>query len=421
MSRFQDLSGMNQHIPGRNTVFPDEVQQLSVSNGVSSEHQERSCSLNQEITEPPHIKEEPEELWSSQEGEQLQSPEEDDVIKFTFVPATVKSEDDDEKPQASQLHYRQTDELETEADREDYEGLEAARYCVSKRDLQPEIEVKTEDSSDTETDDSADWKGTTQRWKGSNWMENIKTRRRKTDKKSHSCSECGKIFDQKGHLTNHMRIHTGEKPFSCSECSKSFAQYGNLTKHMLVHSRQKPFSCAECGERFVKENSLTKHMRLHLGERPYGCSECSKSFSIKGQLTQHMRIHTGEKPYSCSVCCRRFTQQGTMSKHMRIHTGEKPFSCSECDKKFRQKLHLTLHMAHHRGEKLICCNVCERRFSWHSSLRNHRCNGYKDSELNENQTEESREAKPEDRQEDCVGYSKPGAQLQIDIYNQSQS
>ncbi|KAL7374638.1 hypothetical protein ABVT39_004528, partial [Epinephelus coioides] len=65
------------------------VQQLSVvKEEVPPEQQEWSSSVDQEDPEPPHIKEEQEELWISQEGEQLQGLEEDDITKFTSTPVS---------------------------------------------------------------------------------------------------------------------------------------------------------------------------------------------------------------------------------------------------------------------------------------------------------------------------------------------
>ncbi|XP_038583830.1 uncharacterized protein LOC119909658 [Micropterus salmoides] len=91
--------------------------------------EEWSPSLDQDNPpETPHIKEEGEELWISQEGEQLRGLEEADITKFTFTLVSVKSEEDDEeKPQSSQLHQRLTEQMETEIDGEDSGGPEPAR------------------------------------------------------------------------------------------------------------------------------------------------------------------------------------------------------------------------------------------------------------------------------------------------------
>ncbi len=57
--------------------------------------EEWNQSLDQEDSERPHIKEEEEELWSSQEEEQVQELEEADITKFTFTAVPVKSENDE--------------------------------------------------------------------------------------------------------------------------------------------------------------------------------------------------------------------------------------------------------------------------------------------------------------------------------------
>nr|XP_033933523.1 zinc finger protein 572-like [Pseudochaenichthys georgianus] len=316
-----------------------DVQQLVVvEEEVPPEQQEWSSSLDREDPEPPpHIKEEQEELWSSQEGEQLQGLEEADITKSTFTPVPVKSEGDEEKPQSSQLHQIQTEHLETEAGGEDCGGPEPARNSDPERHLQPETEDHTGDTSEPGTEDSADWKKT--REPGSNSQRNkqdpVSDLRRRTGKKTFGCSVCKKYFTQSGHLKEHMRIHTGEKPFGCSVCEKYFTQRGSLKKHLIIHTEEKPFSC----------------------------SVCEKYFPTRAHLHRHMRSHTGEKTFSCSVCKKSFAQRGHLKEHMRIHTGEKPFSCS----------------------------VCDRRFTWRHYVKTHKCVGRQSSQLHQTQSEENRE------------------------------
>ncbi|XP_044028000.1 uncharacterized protein LOC122864529 [Siniperca chuatsi] len=91
---------------------------------VKEEQQEWSPSLDQD-PEPPHIKEEQEELWTSQEGEQLRGLEEADITKFPFTPVPVKSEEDDEeKLQSSQFHQSKTEQMEKERRKFDFKFKE---------------------------------------------------------------------------------------------------------------------------------------------------------------------------------------------------------------------------------------------------------------------------------------------------------
>eukprot|EP00064_Thunnus_orientalis_P017307 superscaffoldBa00003645_g17388 len=139
--------------------LPLDVRKVIVG---EEEQRERSSSLDQEDPEPPHIKEEQEELWTSQEGEQLQGLGEADITKFTFTPVPVTIGDDEEKPQSSKLHQRKTELIETEADGQDCGGSEPARNSHPDRLLQPDTDDKTSDCSEADTDDSDEWKETSE-------------------------------------------------------------------------------------------------------------------------------------------------------------------------------------------------------------------------------------------------------------------
>ncbi|XP_060927869.1 zinc finger protein 260-like [Limanda limanda] len=307
-------------------VCPADVQQLMVNKEeVPPEQQQWSPLVDQEDPEPPHIKEEQEEPWTNQDGQQLQGLEEAD-IKFTLTPVAVKSEEDEENLKSSKLHPNETNET-----RADCGAPEPARNLGPDGHLQQSTEDKTEDSSETE-ESEADWMETREPQTGLNTRNNkqpLNDMGCKTEKKSFSCSECGQRFSHRSSLYNHMMIHTGEKPFSCAECGKTFSKRGNLNTHMMTHTGEKPFSCSECGERCSHRGDLNSHMRLHTGEKPFSCSECGKRFTHKCSLNAHMRSHTEEKPYGCSECGERFSNRGNLNIHMRSHTGEKPFSCSE--------------------------------------------------------------------------------------------
>ncbi|XP_042369478.1 zinc finger protein OZF-like, partial [Plectropomus leopardus] len=340
-------------------LCPADIQQLLVveeellPSSVDQEDPEPPhIKEEQEDPEPPHIKEEQEELWSSQEGEQLQGLEEADITKFPFTPVPVKSEDDEEKPQSSQLRQRLTEQMETEADGEDCGGPGPDRNSHPDTHLQPETEDKTGDSSEPEIEVSVDdCKETREPQSGLNSLKNNQV---PVSEKPFSCSECGKRYGVKKNLKRHMITHSGETPFSCSECgkrfgfNKAFNECGNLRRHMITHTGKKPFSCSVCGKGFSENAKLKIHIRTHTGEKPFSCTMCDKAFNEQWSLTSHMRSHTGEKPFRCTECGKAFSTSGTLHSHRRTHTGEKPYSCSVCHKSYTQSGSLSKHMKSHK-------------------------------------------------------------------------
>ncbi|XP_034720829.1 gastrula zinc finger protein XlCGF57.1-like isoform X2 [Etheostoma cragini] len=301
-----------------------DVQQKLVVKEVTTKQQEWSSSLDQEDQEPPHIKEEQEELWISQEAEQCQGLEEADIAMFPFTTVPLKSVDEDEIHQFSQRGA----------------GAEPAMNSVLDTHFQSHNDDKTGEPSEPREPQS-----------GLNSLTNDKVP--VSDLRcSDEAKKSGKRFGTSGRLKKHTRSPTVEKPFICSVCKKAFKQKGHFQEHVKTHTGEKPFSCPFCKKAFTQSGSLKKHIRIHTGEKPFSCSVCKKAFAVSGNLKKHMRIHTGEKPFSCSICKKAFTESGTLHKHMRIHTGEKPFSCSVCKKAFTGRGNLQSHMRIHTGEKL---------------------------------------------------------------------
>ncbi|XP_039675613.1 oocyte zinc finger protein XlCOF7.1-like [Perca fluviatilis] len=172
--------------------------------------------------------------------------------------------------------------METEADGEDCGGPELARNSHPLPLLQPETEDQTGDSSEPETDDSADWKETREPQSALNSQKHDSR-----CKKTFSCSECRRRFGTKQYLKTHMRTHTGEKPFRCSECGRKFDRKDSLNRHMLTHTGEKPFSCSICKKCFTHSANLVSHMTVHTGEKRFSCSVCDKTFKWLNQVKRH--------------------------------------------------------------------------------------------------------------------------------------
>ncbi|XP_030002774.1 zinc finger protein OZF-like [Sphaeramia orbicularis] len=252
-------------------------------------------SLDQEQPESRNTVEEEKELWTNQEGEQYQATEEADFTKFLF---TVKSEDDEDEVQFSQLHQTQTeDRAETNC-----VGSESASSLHLHRQIR--ANEQTEDTFQS---------GCKHR-SGLNSQVSKNHTQGKT-RTTFKCSVCGKRFGSKAYLKAHMRSHTGERPFKCSVCKKSFSWSARLYQHIKIHTGEKPFNCSVCGKGFIESGNLKVHMRIHTGEKPYTCSVCGKKYSQLGNLKQHMVYHKGEKIFSCQFCDKRFIWQCQLRKH----------------------------------------------------------------------------------------------------------
>ncbi|XP_032364247.1 uncharacterized protein LOC116678432 [Etheostoma spectabile] len=108
-----------------------DVPKLSVVKAeVHPDQQGWSSSLDQAHPDPPHIKEEQQQLWTSQEGG---LEEDDSQFPFTTVPEKSE-EDDEEKAQSSQLHESQTEE-NREAERTGSDGEDCGDHKPARTQI----------------------------------------------------------------------------------------------------------------------------------------------------------------------------------------------------------------------------------------------------------------------------------------------
>ncbi|XP_077943429.1 uncharacterized protein LOC120830213 [Gasterosteus aculeatus] len=339
--------------------------------------EERNPSLDQEDPDPPQIKEEQEELCSSQEGEQLEPKQEADT--FTLTPTCEETDhSDDETPFLNPARSQSESETEPPAitctswlDEE----IDCERFVVPEpndNNKEPQQQILAPPGDKTLLCETC---GKYFQHKKS-LLAHVK--RFHSVDQPYVCNTCGKRFVDKSVFEIHKRVHSDEKPFPCQICGKYFKLKRGLKAHMIIHTGERPFSCSICGKTFARKSHLEYHTRGHTGEKPYSCITCGKTFTHISALNSHKKIHTGEKPYSCNTCGKAFHTTSHLKYHTRIHTGEKPYSCSICGKTFTQKSNLKYHTRVHTGEKPYSCKLCERGFRFSSNLLVHMRRSHKD-------------------------------------------
>lgn len=50
------------------------------------------------------------------------------------------------------------------------------------------------------------------------------------------CPECGKVFNDRGYLSSHLKIHRDRKEYACPHCPKRFNQRVAYNMHLRIHT-----------------------------------------------------------------------------------------------------------------------------------------------------------------------------------------
>ncbi|KAG2182931.1 hypothetical protein INT44_005912 [Umbelopsis vinacea] len=201
--------------------------------------------------------------------------------------------------------------------------------------------------------------------------------------KIHNCTwpDCGKVYDIKTKLTEHMRSHTGERPYTCpvEGCDKSYMKNAQLQVHILTHdeSYKTAFRCPfdGCGAAFPHKHRLKNHLKVHEQPHEFVCDweGCGAAFVKPFQLRNHMCTHTNKKPHQCTHpgCEKSFDTRPKLNVHMAgVHSTELRYFCGHegCDATFAKYPELQYHTKHDHEKK---CSICGKVYESRSMLTYH--------------------------------------------------
>jgi len=219
------------------------------------------------------------------------------------------------------------------------------------------------------------------------------------------CSFCGKDFESKQELKNHIDTEHETREYECTKCDAKFRSQEGLQSHIeyvhegkryqcttcgevlesitkleshtaQVHDRTKLFECPTCKAVYTSERTLKEHISfVHENATGHLCPECGESFRDKRQLRDHIFVVHEGKEYKCGFCSKSYGSKLVMQKHVRtIHQGKKPepAKCSMCDKYFTTKSQVKIHIqAVHEKKRPYACDLCNLSFAQTAHLKTH--------------------------------------------------
>ncbi|XP_013931080.1 PREDICTED: oocyte zinc finger protein XlCOF19-like [Thamnophis sirtalis] len=87
--------------------------------------------------------------------------------------------------------------------------------------------------------------------------------------KLYSCCEYGQRFGHAQAFLSHQASHAnGKRHQRCTECLKTFTRRKYLLEHQRVHMGENSYACPHCGKHFQYKQSLKQHLHMHWKQLP---------------------------------------------------------------------------------------------------------------------------------------------------------
>lgn len=218
--------------------------------------------------------------------------------------------------------------------------------------------------------------------------------------KYYACHLCGRRFNLRSSLREHLQLHTG-MPFSATagqteaSVSPSFCNNGSeLGKESMETTETGMMSDSDMAQ--ISDSPIID------GQQQAETPPPSDIADIDNLEQADQEREVKRRKYECTICGRKFIQKSHWREHMYIHTG-KPFKCSTCDKSFCRANQAARHVCLKSSDtytvvdkqtlelcsfdessqldnmlqtnKRYKCNLCDKTFSTPNDVVKHTCQG----------------------------------------------
>jgi Zinc finger, C2H2 type len=191
-----------------------------------------------------------------------------------------------------------------------------------------------------------------------------------------NCTHCGLLFSANGLYHHIQRTHIISYKFSCDLCGKKFNLKNDLREHMVRHlspdSRVK-HKCQNCHSLFLSLGALKNHEHIFHSDivEVHLCELCMKTFASRIKYQQHYKTVHQKGNFLCTfgMCTRQYLTKNALNKHIaKNHSRQE--ACEICGKLVAVGVYMKQHILSH-SEKQMKCNQCEKSFLTKSAFNNH--------------------------------------------------
>lgn len=240
---------------------------------------------------------------------------EDDIMAPEML--LIENTEDDKE------HLLYDEELKTEELEQDdntMEELEDIENDTFENDnLQDETNVKINSSDNDDSTTDSNYKV-------------IKSSRRRRPKRT----KCKNGMEYKTVEEKDKFIAKEYGQLSCDLCNVPLGNFNDVTTHFQEVHQKKPYVIC-CGKRFQNRCVLFDHMNVHVNPEYFKCKECDRVLGSRNNLKLHMQqVHPpkdADYKYKCEDCGKSFPMIFLLRKHSLKHVGTVgEFPCNDCGK-----------------------------------------------------------------------------------------